>query len=156
MPVAKTDGNVRLSSNNNNGTDVTEDQTRETRKVDSNRTELANDYLVHNSDNNVFEQSANSSQRSLTGSASQQPSTPKPIINFFGNVGDQLPKLIKEGYSQEVLNHLGLARTESTNLTYQSKWKLFAQFANDRGFDPFYGSPAPDRHCFPPILPLCV
>ena len=142
MPMAKTDGNVRLSSNNNNGTDVTEDQTRETRKVDSNRTELANDYLVHNSDNNVFEQSANSSQRSLTGSASQQPSTPKPIINFFGNVGDQLPKLIKEGYSEEVLNHLSLARTESTNLTYQSKWKLFAQFANDRGFDPFYGSPA--------------
>ena len=41
-----------------------------------------------------------------------------------------------EGYSQDVIRQLSLSRAQSTNSTYDSKWKLFDQFCRDRNRDP--------------------
>ena len=53
-----------------------------------------------------------------------------------------VPRLSALGYSEDVINQLNFARRDSTNNTYNSKWKLFVQFAHDRNFDPFLASPA--------------
>ena len=55
---------------------------------------------------------------------------------------NSVPRLSALGYSEEVINQLNFARRDSTNNTYNSKWKLFVQFAQDQKFDPFVASPA--------------
>ena len=142
LPMAEGNDPLRLSTYNDHGTSTTENQTGTTEPSDPDRTELADDYMVPNSAEHHNKMRVLPTSSSQSSSTSQQHQTPEPVINFFGDVADQLPKLTKEGYSEAVLNQLSLARRESTNLTYQSKWKLFAQFANDHGFHPFYGSPA--------------
>ena len=58
-------------------------------------------------------------------------------VALFGSVAHQLPRLRSEGFSTEVLQQLGAARVSSTNLTYESKWKLFHAFCLERAADPF-------------------
>ena len=68
--------------------------------------------------------------------------SPNAGLHFLSKVVHSVPRLSNLGYSDTVINQLNLGRRPSTNLTYDSKWKLFAQFANDKNFDPFYASPA--------------
>ena len=53
-----------------------------------------------------------------------------------------MPRLKSLGYSHDVLEQLSCSRRTSSNRTYESKWRLFAQFCSDRGCDAFAASPA--------------
>ena len=68
--------------------------------------------------------------------------SPKSGLHLLSSVVNSVPRLSALGYSEEVINQLNFARRDSTNNTYNSKWKLFVQFARDRKFDPFLASPA--------------
>ena len=67
---------------------------------------------------------------------------PKPGHVIFDHVSHQLPKLDEQGYHPDVLNHLKKARANTTNLTYDSKWKLFIGFAKTQKFEPTLATPA--------------
>ena len=54
----------------------------------------------------------------------------------------QLPRLKAQGYSKAVLDQLMKSRVQSSNDTYESRWKVFERFAQSRDFNPFEGSPA--------------
>ena len=59
---------------------------------------------------------------------------------MLSSVVHSVPRLSALGYSEDVINQLNFARRDSTSNTYNSKWKLFVQFAHDRNFDPFLAS----------------
>ena len=46
------------------------------------------------------------------------------------------------GYKNTVIQRLDKARDHSTNATYNSRWKLFAEFCTERDTDPFLATPA--------------
>ena len=56
--------------------------------------------------------------------------TSHPTYTIFGSVADKLQRLTDRGYSPAVLNQLHRSRVRSTNLTYESKWKLFQEFCS--------------------------
>ena len=66
---------------------------------------------------------------------------PKPRHSVFGAVQHQLPRLEQGGYSPRVVAHLQRARAGTTNDNYESKWKLFAGFAQGK-FDPHAATPS--------------
>ena len=60
---------------------------------------------------------------------------------MFGTLQHNLPQLDDRGYSPGVIRHLHKARASSTNENYESKWKLFCAFAEQR-FDPYTATPS--------------
>ena len=46
------------------------------------------------------------------------------------------------GYTNTVIQRLDKARVQSTNTTYNSRWKLFSEFCTERDTDPFLATPA--------------
>ena len=63
--------------------------------------------------------------------------TSDPSYTLFGSVANKLQLLSDRGYSPAVLNQLHRSRVRSTNMTYESKWKLFNEFCSRRNTDPF-------------------
>ena len=57
-------------------------------------------------------------------------------------MANNLQRLKSDGYSNEVLNHLAKARQKSTNTTYESKWRLFHSFCQEKSIDAFNATPA--------------
>ena len=66
----------------------------------------------------------------------------RPDAPIFGAVGPPLPRLRDLGYSDETLRQLSRSRLASSNATYESRWRLFADFCATRRMDPFQASPA--------------
>ena len=77
-----------------------------------------------------------------TGTTPLRLQTSEPQYTLFDDVSHRLPRLDQNGYSPQVIKHLSKARAKTTNQSYDSKWKLFQQFAKDNKFDPITTSPA--------------
>ena len=76
----------------------------------------------------------------LTVAANVEVQTSFPTYPLFGTVAHNLQRLSDRGYSPAVLEQLHRSRVNSTNLTYESKWKLFAAFCSRSAIDPFNAS----------------
>ena len=61
---------------------------------------------------------------------------------MFDSISHSLPKLNETGYSPNVIAQLKMSRSKTTNVAYDSKWKLFAGFAQTKSFDPLQTTPA--------------
>ena len=90
----------------------------------------------------VLDQPGNPQQATLTRTTSLRLQTSESENTLFNDVSHKLPKLDQKGYSPHVINHLSKARAKTTNQSYDSKWKLFQQFAKDNKFNPNETSPA--------------
>ena len=77
---------------------------------------------------------------SLPVAANVEVQTSVPSYTIFGSVDNSLQRLADRGYSSAVLNQLHRSRVHSTNLTYESKWKLFSAFCSRQNIDPFNAS----------------
>ena len=56
-------------------------------------------------------------------------------------MGSEGNRLVKAGYSSDVINRLHLARRPSTNQVYASKWAAFERFCQERGDEASSSSP---------------
>ena len=141
QPLAGHDS-VRIPTNNNTRQGHDQDTTGEAKEVTLDRPTLANHDVVLQSEEFISINDVDSYERIGANSTTFGLRSPNAGLQLLSSVVHSVPRLSNLGYSDTVINQLNLARRPSTNLTYDSKWKLFAQFANDKNFDPFYASPA--------------
>ena len=133
---------VRISTNDDSRQGHDQDSTREAKETSLNCSTLANNDMVLQSEELISINDIDSYEQIGVDSTTFGLRSPNAGLQLLSSVVHSVPRLSNLGYSDTVINQLNLARRPSTNLTYDSKWKLFAQFANDKNFDPLYASPA--------------
>ena len=103
---------------------------------------VAEQVVVSGSSGECLEDSHYSGGVARVNSTSFRDEHAESDVSIFGSVVHNLPRLRAAGLSSPVLRQLSASRVASTNNTYESKWKLFASFCQERGVDPFVASPA--------------
>ena len=129
-----------FSTDHDYGRSHSQNSTRATRKTSSGRPKLAKHSLEFYTKEDLSAMATDPEHQSVA--ANVEVETSVPSFRLFGSVAHKLPRLTDRGYSSEVLNHLHRSRLHSTNLTYESKWKLFASYCSNLSTDPFMANSA--------------
>ena len=128
---------VCFPTSHNNGQSSSENTTRKAETPPPSRTQIQQSNLVSVCPTLEKPGEGNTNRQTVSNTTTLDVPTPDPSVTLLDTVAHQLPDLTNEGYSKSVLGQLKLSRAKSTNQTYNSKWNLFAGYAEKEGFDPF-------------------
>ena len=133
---------VRFSPSHDHGQSSSENTTGKTKTTSTHCTQIQQSNLVPICPTLEKPGEGNSTGQTVSDTTTLDLPTPDYTVTLLDTVAHQLPELKDEGYSKNVLGQLKLSRAKSTNQTYNSKWNLFAGYAEKTGFDPFKATAA--------------
>ena len=133
---------VCFPTSHNNGQSSSENTTRKAETPTPPRTQIQQSNLVSVCPTLERPGEGNTNRQTVSNTTTLDLPTPDTSVTLLDTVAHQLPDLTNEGYSKSVLGQLKLSRAKSTNQTYNSKWNLFAGYAEKEGFDPFKATAA--------------
>ena len=140
--LAEVHDSLCVPSNVHHGQSDRKNSTRKTKQIDPLGSNAHKSCVVPLPQQVVENEPSHPIEPTDTGTTALRVQTSKPEHTLFNDVSHRLPKLDHSGYSPHVIKHLSKARAKTTNQSYDSKWKLFQQFAKDNKFDPIHTSPA--------------
>ena len=133
---------LRFSSNYYSGQGSEENTTGTTEVAIADRTVVADEALVPEFDVKYASGEDDPTRSIATSATTLRPQHAGADVPIFGSLVHSFPRLRAAGFSSEVLRQLNASRVSSSNNTYESKWKIFADFGESRGFDPFMATAA--------------